>query len=846
MTKKVFISYSHKDESHREDLEDHLSMLKRKDVISVWHDRKIKAGDDWKNKIDDNLEEADVIFFLVSPSFLASDYCFDIEVKRAMEKQAKGEAIIISILVRPCDWSDCEFSKFQAVPKDARPITKWEDKDSAWLDAVKKIKSVVTQFTPKDKILSLSDKDKNKFELSDYMSDWIEDTEIALSHRKVSKVKLSEVYVIPDVECEQENKTDILKIESAQKALISEGRFIISGEEQQGKTTLLKYYFIELLKLSRAVVYLDANSINKSNIQESVKKALNEQYVSMSYEEFINTPKKAILIDNIDEINLRNKYRNTFLESVNELFDYVVLTCHDSFSYVLGEIPPLDDFERFELLSLGNMKREEIIQKWISLGAVECIEDEELYRQCDDLKLRLNTVIKKNIVPAKPIYILMLLQMFEANTQLNLDLTSYGHCYQQLIYQSFENAKINKTDFDKYLNVLSELAWSIFEEKTELNEHQLDVFFEKYCKKYLEVDGEEVISKLTSHRILTKKGVKTGFKYPYIYYFFVGKKIAESYRNSEEVKGAIKEVIQDIHREDHANILVFITHHTKDPWILKEIRSVLSSLFEDQEVATLERQELSFMDDFVKNIPELVIEQREIQKERDQKNKRLDEIERQTEDETEPSLDILTNINKTYKGMEITGQIIRNRHASLTRDELYDLADSGVSVGLRFLKYFIQISDSAMNEIVKIIANHLNENPQLSDKEIEKYAEHAYLHLSYGVINSVIRKISASIGSKEALEIYNILETEKSTPSFSLIKQAIELQFNKSLKIENVSKTAKSLRDNPVSNRILKEMIIQHIYMFPVEYKEKQQLANLLKISLKGQRLMDMRKRGKG
>jgi hypothetical protein len=120
------------------------------------------------------------------------------------------------------------------------------------------------------------------------------------------------------------------------------------------------------------------------------------------------------------------------------------------------------------------------------------------------------------------------------------------------------------------------------------------------------------------------------------------------------------------------------------------------------------------------------------------------------------------------------------------------------------------------------------------------------MHLTYGVINGVIRKIGSSIGSKEALEIYSLIEENENTPAFSLIKQAIELQFNKSLSIESVEVCAKKLHDNPVCIRILKEMIIQHTYMFPVGYKEKQQLSAILGISIQGQRVMDIKKIGKG
>ena len=92
MSKKIFISYSHKDETHRSELEVHLAMLKRKKIVSVWHDRKIVAGDEWKNEIDNNLESADIILFLISPDFLASEYCYDIEVKKAMERHKAGLA----------------------------------------------------------------------------------------------------------------------------------------------------------------------------------------------------------------------------------------------------------------------------------------------------------------------------------------------------------------------------------------------------------------------------------------------------------------------------------------------------------------------------------------------------------------------------------------------------------------------------------------------------------------------------------------------------------------------------------------------------------------------------------
>lgn len=128
----LFYSYSHKDERLREELETHLKLLHRRGLISSWHDRKIEAGEDWKQKINDNLEAADIILLLISSDFIASDYCYEKEMKRALERHDKGEALVLPIVVRDVNLAQAPFADLQYLPTDGRPVTKWPDKDSAW------------------------------------------------------------------------------------------------------------------------------------------------------------------------------------------------------------------------------------------------------------------------------------------------------------------------------------------------------------------------------------------------------------------------------------------------------------------------------------------------------------------------------------------------------------------------------------------------------------------------------------------------------------------------------------------------------------------------------------------
>lgn len=113
---RLFFSYSHRDEEYRDELEIHLSMLKREGIISTWHDRRISAGDDFDRTISEHLQNADVILLLVSPYFLASDYCHDVEMRRALERHEAGDARVIPVILHPCDWKNAAFSKLLATP----------------------------------------------------------------------------------------------------------------------------------------------------------------------------------------------------------------------------------------------------------------------------------------------------------------------------------------------------------------------------------------------------------------------------------------------------------------------------------------------------------------------------------------------------------------------------------------------------------------------------------------------------------------------------------------------------------------------------------------------------------
>ncbi len=139
----VFVSYSHRDEEFKDELVAHLANLKRQGKIRAWQDRDIEAGTEWDAEIRQQLESAEIILLLISHYFINSDYCYDLEMRRAIERHQEGTARVIPIILKPCDWQETPFSKLQVLPKDGKPVSQWGDRDEAFLNVAQGIRRAV-------------------------------------------------------------------------------------------------------------------------------------------------------------------------------------------------------------------------------------------------------------------------------------------------------------------------------------------------------------------------------------------------------------------------------------------------------------------------------------------------------------------------------------------------------------------------------------------------------------------------------------------------------------------------------------------------------------------------------
>jgi predicted helicase len=160
--RKLFYAYAHADEALRKKLEDHLALLRHDGYISAWHDRMLSPGTPWAKEIDAHLRDARIILLLISAAFMASDYSHGSELQEVMRKHEAGEARVIPIILRECDWQTAPFGTLQALPKNAKPVTNWSNRDAAFADIAKGIRTAIDELHGKVTLVTTPEQPASK------------------------------------------------------------------------------------------------------------------------------------------------------------------------------------------------------------------------------------------------------------------------------------------------------------------------------------------------------------------------------------------------------------------------------------------------------------------------------------------------------------------------------------------------------------------------------------------------------------------------------------------------------------------------------------------------------------
>ncbi|EKD26248.1 MAG: hypothetical protein ACD_79C01299G0003 [uncultured bacterium] len=842
MNLKLFISYSHEDENDIKEFIKHISPFKNNGLLNEWHDRKIIPGHDFQDTIDNNLDSADMICLFVSANFLASAACLK-EKNKALELRKKSGIAVIPIILSHCGWlDDKEISSILSLPTDGKPITDFSDRNAGWKNVYDGLKSAIEQ---EIKIRQL--KITGKF------VEFLSDSELlAKAHSKKTDVCLDDIFISPELKKYNELKEYEKKITF--EKLIEEfsncSKLLIAGENQSGKTTLCKKLFIELRKKNYVPIFVTDKSNQYLGVMGNrIQTAFNEQYENVSFSD-INRNRLIPIIDNFHFAKNKEKH-------IQELSSYChqILIVDDIFSLNFKDETLTKSFNRYTIKQLSPSLRNELIRKWINLDENKSNNENEIYKDIDSKTDYVNATLGKyfsnGIMPAYPFFILSVISTYETFAKpLNQEITSQGYCYQALIYLYLRKQGVKNDDIGTYINFLSVLAYHFFHEnKRELSLDEFESFINEYLKKYnLPVKLEILLQNLQKTKILILDSCNNYcFYYPYLYYFFVAKYLAE---HLDQNKIVIEQIINNLHNDENAYIAIFISHHSNNFYVLDEIILNSLCLFDKYIPATLTKNELKFFDEKLDIIVNAVLppNQATPEMERSRRLKDQDLIE-EVHDKDSASVKTTTiddnnddavarDLRRSIKTVEVMGSIIKNRAGSLEKDKLESIFEEAMNIHLRILTSFFDIikDEKSQDDLVNYITSRLNliieDKPKRPNLEqLRKISRDIFWNTNFLVVYGIINKIIDSLGSDKLKDIAQKVCDKNNTPAAFLIKHGILMWYSKNLQIDSILKRINDRDISETAKRIMNFLIVNHCSIHKIDFRMTQKIEKKFNIS---------------
>ena len=837
----VFVSYSHSDNDDLKTFLNHLAPMESNELISIWVDKKVNPGENFQIKINQSLDDADIVCLLISSNFLSSDACLE-EKTKAIKLLNKRNIHVVPIILSACGWKDdSEISKLLALPNDGVPVSSFSNPDSAWHDVYEGLKLVIDNELKMRQIM-IREKFKKFLQNTDLLAN---------AHANQVEVCLDQIYVYPDFSIFDNLGEVEAKINS--KKILDEffehSKLLIVGDGQSGKTSFCKNLFIWLQNRNFVPIYLsDNNKQSSRKVENRLSKAFAQQYEANI--KFENLEKNRV-VPIIDDFHYaRNKEK--LIKGLAD-YPYQIVVVDDVFGLNIKDKNTVRSFQRFRIQEFKPSQRHELIMKWVNSADndYEILPNENSIYQNIDKKMEwvdsaLGKSIGRGIMPSYPFFILMAINTYETfSTPLDQEITSQGYCYQALIYIYLRKQNVKNDEIDTYINFLTESAIYIYrQQKLELSETEFERFIESYSHKFnLPVKINELLSILHKANILLQNSTNNfSFSYLYLYYFFVAKYLADNLENNRDT---ISNILNNLDKQDNAYIAVFLSHHSKNVSILNDTIDVASKLFNDFEPITLTREEFDFFDDRLHEILDAVLPHIDNTpaKAREQtlnQQDKLEEIQEYEEEVEDSDYELSRELRRSVKTVEVMGTIIKNRAGSLEKALLERVFEEGVKVHFRVVRSFIELLRDVKSQqvIVDYISSRLKSTShepggELSKEELQRMSEIIFWNLNFAVVYGVINKIIHSLGSDKLTEIIKTYCEKENSPATFLVEHGILMWYRKNIQIDNIKNRVAKIDFSKTANKIIDHLIVNHCRFHQITYQDRQRIVNKLRISSK-------------
>ena len=684
----------------------------------------------------------------------------------------------------------------------------------------------------------------------------LEDPGAGYVHQRKENLLLSDFFVFPDLRKpgETRKKPKLVNSSILQSLTASKTRVIITGEDQAGKTSLLKILFKQYYDGSYYPLLVSATRLRRATTAELdkiLRECIAEQYERASVEAWLLLPKKqkVLLIDDFHRTPVADRYRAVLLEHIEQRFDHLLMTA-DSAQDIRDLVSPetadaLSSFEHFELQPLGHKLRYDLVRRWQLLGDDHSLDTRKLLENIDASEKVLDTVIGANVVPRTPLLLITLLQSLDDSTRQDLRASAYGYYYHYLIVRALDKVQFPAVQLDELFNYCSNLAWFFHCSSVELvNKGNLNEFNQSFSADYVTIDFEPRLQLLLKATILRRHGDSYAFAYKYIYYFFLGMHISNQIDENQEIENLVYQYCETLHIREHANTILFVTHHCRDPRVIDAILKELRAIFADVSPLDLLR-DTSTINELVDETARLVFKPSDPHKNRRKAKEIMDEMEDEFNDNdreysTEKAQRLAKELTALVSTVDILGQILKNYYGTLKNIRKIELMTEIYDGSLRAMRSFVDSIQEHRDALVNDIERALEEdNKKLNDRRKKNMARRVAFEFIAAMAFGFIHRASRAIGSKHLAETSRKLMKPQSPVAYKLIGLTAMLDSPGPLSVRDIRSLANETESHMLAHRMLDVAVLQHLYFFKTTEKEKQELTNALGISMAHQRAIE-------
>ncbi len=702
--------------------------------------------------------------------------------------------------------------------------------------------------------------DARDFKLNKEYLDQINDLGMKFTHPNKDDLVLDDVFTYPDLEyVEDEDRNQI-----SSNALLGLGteysKSIIFGEDLAGKTSLAvtlqknlnEQGMIPLYIKGEEIKHADFNKFSNELVKKFEKQYSNEQKYVEVFKKILaeESHRLIIIIDNFESLAIKREAAQLlFFKMLKEKFENILLFANISLEIeVMAKSETkemLQGFKVFRIKQLGHVLRDELIEKWLTVEQKETLSDGDLLGQKTEIAQKIKIAVGVNFIPTYPLYLLTILQLIENGGKNKLQDSSYAELYRYLINHALGSANAKAEDLDFYHTYLSYIAHYFFTHKAkELSEEEMMKMYEEYSKMMdIEKSFEKVHGLLRRAKILKNECGSYSFNHNYSYYFFVAKYLSDNLDNPE-IKQEIVAITEKLYRSEHANILIFLVHHSKNKDIINRIMQEAKKLFYEIVPYTLSREDMGKINDLINEEITLSIvdsnpsvNRRKDLERRDrfdaEKRKKIDEKEEG--DDERPDLDLFGRVNLSFKLIEVLGQITNNYYGSLDGEKKADILDEIYSLGFRGLRSLFEDIEKyleAMREAIEELVEKKGASTKVDKAKIANKIISEFMEM---IAFFFVKKISDSVSSRNLFPTTKKLIERKPTPAAKLVNMAVRLNFPNEL-IANKNKILdldKEFAKNYLTKRLLRLLVAEHLYKFDVKYSDKQSICDKLGINIR-------------